>query len=147
MVGPGSETLDGVYRFVIGRGPDDVEIVEAPAWLLKMLAPRPVPAVQGVEPAKIPEQYRERALKYADAARQRGLERLSKAPNHQRNHTLNLCAFKLGQFLPHGLLDHRSVADQLAQVALRIGLDPHEIRPTIESGLRGGSRHPRHFHS
>ena len=143
VVGPGSTTPDGVYRFARRRGPDDVEIAEAPARLLKMLAPAPAPANEGVKPAEIPETQRERALNYADAARQRELERLGKTPKHQRNNTLNICAFKLGQFLPHGLLDRKSVADQLAQVASRIGLDPQEIRPTIESGLAAGARHPR----
>jgi tRNA(Leu) C34 or U34 (ribose-2'-O)-methylase TrmL len=56
---------------------------------------------------------------------------------------LNICAFKLGQFLPHGLLDRNSAVNELAQVASRIGLDPQEIRPTIESGLTAGARHPR----
>jgi putative DNA primase/helicase len=143
VVGPGSTTADGVYRFARGRGPNDVKIAEAPAWLLKMLAPRPTPADESTKPVEIPEGHRERALKYADAARQRELERLAKAPKHQRNNTLNLCAFKLGQFLPHGLLDRNSAANELAQVASRIGLDTHEIRPTIESGLNAGARHPR----
>ena len=143
VVGPASETLDGVYRFVPGLGPNEVEIADAPAWLLEMLAQSPAPAGENVKPPKIPEQHHERALKYADAARQRELERLGKAPKHQRNNTLNICAFKLGQFLPHGLLDRKSVADQLAQVGSRIGLDPQEIRPTIESGLTAGARHPR----
>ena len=138
VVGPASETLDGVYRFAPGLGPNEVEIADAPAWLLEMLAQSPAPAGENVKPPKIPEEHHERALKYADAARQRELERLGKAPKHQRNNTLNICAFKLGQFLPHGLLDRKSVANQLAQVASRIGLDPQEIRPTIESGLIAG---------
>jgi putative DNA primase/helicase len=143
VVGPGSETLDGVYRFVPGLGANEVKIADAPAWLLKRLLPRSAPPARPVTPVKLPEQSRERALKYADAALKHELERLGKAPLHQRNNTLNLCAFKLGQFLPHGLLNQKSVADHLAQVASRIGLDTHEIRPTIESGLTSGSRQPR----
>jgi len=143
VVGPGSTTPDGVYRFARRRGPDDVEIAEAPAWLLKMLVPRPTPANESTKPVEIPEGHRERALKYADAARQRELDRLSKAPNHQRNDTLNKSAFKLGQFLPHGLLNRNSLVQQLERMALQIGLDTPEIRPTIESGLTAGARHPR----
>jgi putative DNA primase/helicase len=41
------------------------------------------------------------------------------------------------------LLDRNSAVNELAQVASRIGLDPQEIRPTIESGLTAGARHPR----
>jgi putative DNA primase/helicase len=143
VVGPGSRTPDGVYRFASGRSLADVEIAQAPAWLLKMIVPPVSPANESAKPAEISKIDRERAVTYADAARQREVDRLSKAPQHQRNHTLNRCAFKLGQFLPYGLLDRQSVAEQLAPVALKIGLDEAEIRPTIESGLTAGSRHPR----
>ena len=143
VVGPGSATPDGVYRFASGRSPDDVEIAEAPVWLLKMIVQPAASTNEDTKPAKIPEIDRERAVKYAEAARQRELDRLSKAPKHQRNNTLNLCAFRLGQFLPHGLLDRRMVAHQLGQVASKIGLEAREIRLTIESGLKAGSRHPR----
>jgi putative DNA primase/helicase len=66
-----------------------------------------------------------------------------KAPTHQRNDTLNIAAFKLGQFLPYGLLDSAAVESELARVAADIGLDDHEIGPTIQSGLKAGSAHPR----
>ena len=108
-----------------------------------MIVPPVTPTKENPKPVEIPEIDRERATKYAEAARQREIDRLSKAPQHQRNHTLNLCAFRLGQFLPYGLLDRQSVADQLAQVASKIGLDTPEIRPTIESGLTAGNRRPR----
>ena len=143
VVGPGSETLDGVYRFAAGRSPDEVEFAEAPVWLLKMIARRETPAIEIAKPAEIPKNCRQLAVRYAEAARQRELERLGKAPKHQRNNTLNTCAFKLGQFLPYGLLDRRSVAEQLAQVASQIGLEARKIGPTIESGLTSGSRNPR----
>src|SRR5450759_2704379 len=108
-----------------------------------MIVPPVSPANESAKPAEIPKIDRERAVTYADAARQREVDRLSKAPQHQRNYTLNLCAFKLGQFLPYGLLDRQSVAEQLAQMASKIGLDTPEIRPTIESGLTAGNRRPR----
>ena len=72
VVAPGSKTLDGVYRFAAGRGPNEVEI--APAWLLKMLAPR------AGETGQLPQRHREHALKYAGVTRQRELDRLMIAP-------------------------------------------------------------------
>jgi putative DNA primase/helicase len=76
VVGPGSTTPDGVYRFASRRSPDDVEIAEAPTWLLEMIVQPASPTNEDTKPAEIPETQRERALKYADAARQRELERL-----------------------------------------------------------------------
>jgi putative DNA primase/helicase len=66
-----------------------------------------------------------------------------KAPKHQRNDTLNMAAFKLGQLLPYGLFDPAAVTNDLARAAAEIGLNDHEIGPTIMSGLNAGSRYPR----
>jgi putative DNA primase/helicase len=71
------------------------------------------------------------------------LERLGKAPNHQRNDTLNRAAFKLGQLLPYGILDTATITQDLATMARTIGLDESEIGPTIASGLKAGTKHPR----
>jgi putative DNA primase/helicase len=54
-----------------------------------------------------------------------------------------MAAFKLGQFLPYGLLEAAAVTSELARVATDIGLDDHEIGPTIQSGLNAGTQHPR----
>lgn len=108
-----------------------------------MIAQPLVDTTDVAKPAKIPEIHRGRAVKYADAARQRELERLGKAPNHQRNNTLNRCAFKLGQFLPYGLLNSAAIVDELTTVAKTIGLDDQEIRATIDSGMNAGQRRPR----
>ena len=70
------------------------------------------------------------------------MDRLGKAPNHQRNDTLNKAAFKLGQLAPYSIFNITEVADDLARVAREVGLDDHEIGPTIQSGLQAGSQHP-----
>jgi putative DNA primase/helicase len=144
-VGPGSIHESGrTYEFVKGRALGEMKIAKAPKWLLKAIkkpdkkAKREVGLVQPLPLGKL-----DRANAYAEAARQRELERLSKAPKHQRNHTLNTCAFKLGQFLPYGLFDAASIKGDLARVAAEIGLDDEEIGPTIKSGLNAGSASPR----
>ena len=85
----------------------------------------------------------DRARSYAEAARRREIDRVTKAPQHQRNNTLNHAAFRLGQLLPYDILDEQAVTADLAQAAQQIGLDESEIQATIASGLKGGSRHPR----
>jgi hypothetical protein len=37
VVGPGSETREGLYRFFPSRGPDDIKIAAAPDWLLELV--------------------------------------------------------------------------------------------------------------
>ena len=143
VVLPGSATPDGVYRFAEGHRPEQVEIAPAPKWLLKKIGKKVPPAGPSAAPQNIAPGDRDRALDYAKAARQRELDRLQKAPLHQRNNTLNKCAFKLGQFLPFGLLSSTTITDELTSVAKKIGLDDQEIRATIDSGMRAGQCQPR----
>ena len=68
---------------------------------------------------------------------------VAKAPKHQRNDTLNVAAFKLGQLVPYGILDLAVITRDLAQAARKIGLDDGEIELTITSGLNAGRQYPR----
>ena len=81
VVGPGSATPDGEYQFVEGRSFGEVELAQAPQWLLNKALATVTSANEAAKPMKIPEAHRERAAKYAEAARQRELDRLSKALN------------------------------------------------------------------
>ena len=56
---------------------------------------------------------------------------------------MNRAAFKLGQLAPYSILNMAEVANDLARVAREVGLDDHEIGPTIKSGLQAGGQHPR----
>jgi putative DNA primase/helicase len=143
VVAPGSIHVSGThYRFVDGRGLDEIKIARAPRWLLGLVTAEAV-ASEEVEPLPNPPQKMDHGTAYANTALQRELERLGKAPIHQRNDTLNRAAFKLGQLLPYGILDKQKVSTDLAQVAHNIGLDDSEIQPTIRSGLKAGIRSPR----
>ncbi len=143
VVGPGSVHQSGfIYRFVDGRALDEIKIADPPKWLRDLVDAK-TEEITVVKP--IPAVKLERARAYAEAARKWEPERLGKAPKHQRNHTLNICAFKLGQLLPYGLLDIESIRKELAQQALAVGLDDKEIGPTIDSGLNAGRKNPRHL--
>jgi putative DNA primase/helicase len=93
----------------------------------------------------VPAAIRKRVQAYVDAAFTRELDRLQKAPLHQRNNTLNMCAFKIGQLLPYNLLSEGDVTARLASTAPAIGLDKKEIKPTIRSGFQAGRKSPRHI--
>jgi putative DNA primase/helicase len=140
VVGPGSSTPDGVYKFLKGHSPDDVDIAPASEWLLKAIGKAASPPAVVVTPPIIAPSNRDRALAYAKAAYLRELDRLKKAPTHQRNSTLNICAFKLAQFLPYGLLSATSITDELTVIAKKIGLGDYEIPKTIDSGMRAGQQ-------
>jgi putative DNA primase/helicase len=142
VVAAGSVHESGAtYWFVNGRGLDAVEVAPAPAWLLALVTGATATGLPRVIP--VPAAKLERARAYAEAARRQELDRVKKAPNHQRNNTLNIAAFKLGQLLPYGILNEADVVNGLAKAAVEVGLDESEVRPTIASGLNAGRQHPR----
>jgi putative DNA primase/helicase len=146
VVGPGSVHESRVtYRFVDGRGPGEVEVACSPKWLLDLVTRKPASTNQAkaAEINPVPVHRLDRARAYAQVACRRELDRVTKAPMHQRNDTLNKAAFKLGQLAPYGILDTQKVTADLTQAARQIGLDQGEIGPTIASGLNAGSQHPR----
>ncbi len=143
IVGPGSRTREGVYRFAAGHGPEDVEIAPGPPWLLARTGRKSVPGEQDpAAPANPVGLGMARARAYAEAAFQSERERLRKAPLHQRNNTLNICGFKLGRYVARGLLDNARVVAELTQIGEAIGLDDGEIARTIDSGLKAGMSNP-----
>ncbi|TYL92730.1 hypothetical protein FXB40_23860 [Bradyrhizobium rifense] len=142
VVAPGSVHRSGkLYKFFPGRDLNDIEIARIPKSLRKAILTRePSPPVLLLP---IPPSKSGRAKAYIRSALNRELERLGKAPVHQRNDTLNRCAFKVGQLLPYGLLDRTKIIRDLARAAEAIGLEDTEIGATIESGLNAGIRYPR----
>jgi putative DNA primase/helicase len=144
VVAAGSIHVSGAeYRFVDGQGLDDFKIASAPDWLRGLVRKDSSDRIETEKVDPIPEAKLDRARAYADSACDREVDRVAKAPMHQRNHTLNVAAFKLGQLAPYGILDPAVVTQKLARVARNIGLDEGEIGPTIASGLDAGRRHPR----
>jgi putative DNA primase/helicase len=123
VVGPGSIHPNGSrYQYAPGRHIWEQKIAEIPEWLLnRVVGPSPQPP--HTLPQPVSAEHDQRARAYANAARERELERLAKAPKHQRNDTLNRCAFRLGQLAAWGLLDVSRIKKELAQVARQIGLD------------------------
>ena len=146
VVAAGSVHVSGaLYRFVEGRALNELNVARAPRWLLDLVTAEGAANDEAVavEIHSLPAKKMDRARAYADSARRRELDRLGKAPKHQRNDTLNRAAFKLGQLVPYGILDIAIITQDLAAVARTIGLDESEIEPTIASGLKAGGQCPR----
>jgi putative DNA primase/helicase len=118
-VAAGSVHVSGaLYCFVDGRGLDEIEIAPAPKWLLDLVTAKGAATDEpvAVEIPLVPPAKLDRARAYAESARRRELDRLAKAPKHQRN-TLNRAAFKLGQLVPYDILDAAEITQDLAAVA------------------------------
>lgn len=117
-------------------------------WLDHSVVPAPAPAWlrEAPRPATVPIPAASLGpggnTGYGLAALRRELSELA-ATEHGENNRLNQAAFSLGMLIAGGELDRTTVEDQLAQVALGIGLHPAEISRTIASGLERGLQLPR----
>jgi putative DNA primase/helicase len=143
VIGPASAHVSGVtYRFVEGRGLGEVKVAAAPPWLLEAVTAL-APKTRAAELIPVPASQIDRAGRYAEAAVRQEAQRVEKAPIHQRNNTLNVAAFRLGQLLPYGIVDEAIVTTALVNAGAKAGLDEDEIQKTLASGLNAGQRVPR----
>lgn len=106
---------------------------KAPEWLLKLVEPPPEPT------------YRQPHIDTSDAARNR-LYRAASAVmasgDGNRNATLNARSFQVGRLIGAGLLGQQEAVEALYGAARSIGLEHHEIKATIQSGIKAGMAKP-----
>jgi len=141
VLGAGSVNNQGArYRYVKGHRPGDVDIAGIPAWLVMQLRRD---AQERTDPAAPPCVESSISGSYALAALQREAEAVRNAPKGTRNNRLNDSAFSIGQLVAAGSIDLSEVKSALTSAAEAVGLEPDEIRATLESGLRGGRKKPR----
>ncbi|MGW3488864.1 bifunctional DNA primase/polymerase [Streptomyces sp. NPDC001054] len=121
LVGPGSRTTRGVYRFLPGAPPGPPRPAPAPAALLRLLAPprRPVPYAIHGHPAD-PDRTAEALLRFVRAS----------LPG-ERDSRLYWAACRAGE---HGLASG-VLAARLVAAAHATGLPPHEAARTVASAF------------
>jgi Bifunctional DNA primase/polymerase, N-terminal len=141
LVAPSVHPSGHRYRWVRPLG---LELPEVPAALRALLAP---PARPGT-PRGGDDRVRVVGGGYGRAALRSECARLATTPPGElgrkgRNHALYLAAFRLGRLASAGWLDPAEITEALTEVARQVALGEREIGPTIASGLRNGSAHPR----
>ena len=108
---------------------------DAPAWLLKAVAPPPMPATWPVS-GDIANATPARRRHYAEAALRNAIGRVASAHEGQRNDTLNKTMYGLVRFARTGDLTMREIADCMAVAARHAGLAAPEVHATLRSVLR-----------
>ncbi|MFD9119950.1 bifunctional DNA primase/polymerase [Streptomyces bottropensis] len=132
VVAAGSTTPTGPYE--PAGGP---EVAELPPWLLGLLQPAPA---RPVGPLRLPAATGNRA---ALAALEAECAIVVGALDHQRNITLNRCAFKVGRFVAWGDLPRHVVEEAFQAAGESSGLTAAECRATIRSALNSSLRKAR----
>lgn len=75
---------------------------------------------------------------YGIAVKEQELDVLRRAPEGERNNTLNRCAFNLARLYSQGHLIRDNTMRELYSVAIEVGLPHAEVVSTIESGTNAG---------
>lgn len=153
LVAPPSRTEHGVYRWERQLvAPEQLPL--APLALLREVAPvAAAPSLEGlrtgpVRTAPVPSSSGlPRARRYALAALRAEQETVASMPVGNRNHSLNLAAYKLGGYVASSVLTEMEVVDALVGAAERSHYladdGPQAALNTILSGLRAGMAAPR----
>jgi putative DNA primase/helicase len=112
------------------------------------IAPLPLPWLERLLGlSSLPEPERMVALagttSYGLAALEDELRKIRRAPEGQRNETLNRSAFKLAQLVAGGQLELSQLEAAATTAALEAGLGELETKDTIASAVTAGFRCPR----
>jgi putative DNA primase/helicase len=109
---------------------------QAPEDILSLLRPRTQRAVPTLPPSA-GAQY------WARVALENEWDNVLKAPEGQRNNSLNRAAYNMGQLVGDSLLERSHVEIVLTEAARAKGMSEYEIERTIRSGMEAGIINPR----
>lgn len=134
----------GTYSWVT---PCPQEPPPLPAWLADLLPLKGAPPRDAVPPPKAVEAGG--LSRYVETALERECDAVASCPAGSRNAVLNKAAYAIGKYVGGGEISEGEAFNALWQAADRCGLlsDPNDgpgrTKNTIQSGLRGGMKHPK----
>lgn len=143
VLAPPSIKADHVRKFI--HWIPFASIPDLPAEVIRLAQQRGQPGGGG---KKKPPSVRTILGVYGEAALDNELRRLRqipREPGNGKNDAMNRSAFRMGQLVGRGYLDHDNAFDALLAIWMDVWLKPeHEGRSTINSGLRGGISKSHH---
>ncbi len=141
VLGPSKEGPGGTYSFEKGGLEDFEAIPPFPDDLRARIRTKTNRTGQAPrsDPPSEDTPWHKAAMQELEAA----CSKVSKAPEGERNDTLNQCGFMLGMVIGGGWLDEQTARHRLSEAARETGLDDDEIERTVEGALSAGRESPR----
>lgn len=115
-----------LYEWV--RPPFGRRLPLLPLWIARALAPPPPRPHLSNYDGKPPSSEHLQKL----------LAQIATTPPGGRNHTLNRVSFIFGLIVKDGFMSEHDALNLLHQAGMAAGLDEHEVRSTVRSGLNSG---------
>ena len=113
---------------------NDIDPVQAPEWLLKLIEEKKQ------QPAK---KAAGKTTDYGRGVLLNQFDAVKNAAVGNRNSTLNVAAFAVGQYIASGEIEASEGISGLETAGTEAGLGIEEIRKTIKSGINAGRRDPK----
>ncbi len=123
----------GAGGYICWYGGDSKPLADPPLWMLED-AVKPAPQVQGT-PIAVDPSIAEKVIKAS-------IDAIREAPDGERNNTLNVEAFKVGQLVASGSVSREYAEIELLKAAVKPGESDYHPRATIRSALNGGALKP-----
>jgi hypothetical protein len=146
VVAPSAHVSGRSYAWAPGRAPGDVDLADAPAWLLELVRPKDRPAVAAPAPTRPREG---RATPYGEKALDNACRDLASARPGTQNDTLWIKAIAIGRLCAGGEIHERSYALQALRragetmVANAGNRWSDREEDTLERGFKVGLGDPR----
>lgn len=142
VIAPSDHVSGNPYTWCPGHGPGEIEVAEAPRWLIDLVESKPNPPKRDLSNSGLILPATDTSA-YGRAALEDEIQGLLATPEGGRNSGLNKSAFLLGQLVASGEIAYSDAENALIHVGERMGLTPHEVRATVKSGLHNGYENPR----
>lgn len=125
----------GEGGYIIWYGTDcQIPIADAPQEFLELIL-RQKPSTENKSPVKV-------APEIAKGIFESALLAIENAVSGERNNTLNVQGYIVGQLVGAGSITREHAEEKLSEAALKIGLDKYETKTTVKSAIDGGIKNP-----
>jgi hypothetical protein len=127
------------YAWAPGCAPGEIEMAEAPEWLLAMVVEKPREQRTAPPPGPVTDVDRRRAAGLLEWA----ANKVAGTGAGERNNTLFQTAALIGGWVGAGYLTRSEAEDALEEAGLACGLSKREVEMTVGNGLDRGEENPQ----
>lgn len=139
VVAPPSLHSNGNHYQVI----HDVDPEPAPQWLIDLLKEKNIIQSEEKKTNNGPAKHTDKTSPYGKKALEIQCQNIRTATEGTRNHTLNKAAYSIGRLIAGGEIEMTEAVMELEKAGTDAGLDAHETKNTINSGIKSGERDPK----